>query len=467
MAVQKDKNRIVYPGNGVQDTFDFDFFVDDEPNELVVTRIDANNTEFELFLDADFEITVSSVDESGGTIRYPIAGLPLPVGEKIAIERLVAETQPKVLKNQGGFYLNSIEGALDRLTHLVQQLSDAIDRSVKFGVGSLQTGKVLPEPAAGAAIGWDNSASQLVNLLALSSSSTVSGFVDSLLDKADAAAFLTGLGVSTFIQTLLNDTNHTEAQTTLGAAGLTAPNIFTAVNFFSKVLRIARADDVGNANVVSKVLTLGGDGLYYKYTGTSQVDLIASLGVGAVVIIEHTASALFFHNPGNFILPRGFSRVSVPGDISIWYEFATGGWICVAWTEHTASVTEAGIIELASDAEAQLGLADSRAVTPGNLGSAVIGINSTYSFNVSLANNTERQNTFSKAKIVIFRITIDGSDSVDIYMGATSGALDLVGSCQAGVVMEDTITIMVPNNFYYKYVTTGVGTITVTITEIG
>lgn len=465
MAVQNDKNRIVYPGNGVQDTFDFDFYVADEPNELVVTRIDADNVEFKLLLDIDFAITVSSVDENGGTIQYPISGPPLPADQKIAIERLVTETQPKVLRNQGGFYLNSIEAALDRLTHLVQQLSDAIDRSVKFGVGSLQTGKVLPEPQAGAAIGWDNAANQLVNLFALSSSSTVTAFVDGLLDKANAADFLTGLGVSAFIQTLLDDVSAVTARTTLDAASLNADNLLKGRNAFNKALQLVQGSNLGNANVdATGLLTLTDDGGYYNYNGTDTVNQISSVGIGSFVVIRHGAASVFVHD-GDFIrLPRAISRSSLSGDVSLWYEYLTGKWQCLHWSEHDASTTEKGIAELATNAEALAGVDAVRAVTPQGLGAAIAGVNPTYTFNVALANNTERQNTSGKAKVVIIRVA--GVSEVDVSMGATSGALDVVGSSFGSVAQEHTITIFVPNNFFYKYNIVS-GTVTITVTEVG
>lgn len=49
---------------------------------------------------------------------------------------------------------------------------------------------------------------------------TVSAFVQTLLDDADAAAFLTTLGFSAFVQTILNDAAASDVRTTIGAPQL-------------------------------------------------------------------------------------------------------------------------------------------------------------------------------------------------------------------------------------------------------
>ncbi len=59
----------------------------------------------------------------GGTVTYPLSGSPLANGWSITIRRVVPYQQNTSLENQGGFYPEVVEAALDYLTMQTQQLA--------------------------------------------------------------------------------------------------------------------------------------------------------------------------------------------------------------------------------------------------------------------------------------------------------------------------------------------------------
>jgi hypothetical protein len=143
----KESNTRTYNGNDVTTTFDYAFYVEDD-TELRVTVTDANDVETLLTKDVDYTMT-NSGDETGGTVTYPISGSPLATGERITLLREVAYTQTADIQNQGGFYPETIESALDRLEMQIQQVKEQLGRALQLGVGTALSDLRLPEPGAG------------------------------------------------------------------------------------------------------------------------------------------------------------------------------------------------------------------------------------------------------------------------------------------------------------------------------
>jgi hypothetical protein len=65
----------------------------------------------------------------GGTITLTAGALA--TGYTLTITSAIPNTQPTQFINQGGFYPETLNGALDRLTILIQQLQTAVSQSVK------------------------------------------------------------------------------------------------------------------------------------------------------------------------------------------------------------------------------------------------------------------------------------------------------------------------------------------------
>ncbi|WP_334070564.1 phage tail fiber protein, partial [Klebsiella pneumoniae] len=116
MTVSTQVSRNEYTGNGATTQYDFTFRILDK-SHLLVQTLDTSESIVTLTLGTDY--TVTGVNRyNGGKVVLTSA---LPVGYKISIERSTPVTQESSIRNQGGFFPEIHEDALDKLTMLVQQ----------------------------------------------------------------------------------------------------------------------------------------------------------------------------------------------------------------------------------------------------------------------------------------------------------------------------------------------------------
>lgn len=116
MTVSTQVSRNEYTGNGATTQYDFTFRILDKSHLLVQTLDDAENITT-LTLGSNYSVT--GVNRyNGGKVVLTSA---LPAGYKISIERKTPVTQETSIRNQGGFFPEIHEDALDKLTMLVQQ----------------------------------------------------------------------------------------------------------------------------------------------------------------------------------------------------------------------------------------------------------------------------------------------------------------------------------------------------------
>jgi hypothetical protein len=126
MTVQSTLDRKLWAGNGVATTFTYDFKILND-TDLVVYHRDASNVETLLELDTDYSVTGMG-DEAGGDIEFPLgssAFSTLASDETLIAVRRPSLLQETDLRNQGDFYPETIEDALDHAFMLIQQLQTA------------------------------------------------------------------------------------------------------------------------------------------------------------------------------------------------------------------------------------------------------------------------------------------------------------------------------------------------------
>lgn len=168
MTLSSSTQRMDYTGNGTADTFAYSFKIFDE-DDLVVTVVDSSDdSETTLTITTDY--TVTGVGEtSGGNVVLVNSAQDwldgdgdLDTGYSLVIRRVRSLVQNTDIRNQGDFYPESYEDALDHIIMIAQQQQEEIDRAVKLNVGSSLT-ITLPTPADGYVLQWSGSGGTIVN----------------------------------------------------------------------------------------------------------------------------------------------------------------------------------------------------------------------------------------------------------------------------------------------------------------
>ena len=121
-----------FSGNGVTTAFPFTFKVF-AATEVYVVRADEDGVETVLVLNSGYTVALNPNQNTnpGGTVTL---STPLLDNFKLVVTSDIEFLQPTDLTNQGGFYPNVINNALDRLTILVQQVREDVSRSAKLPI---------------------------------------------------------------------------------------------------------------------------------------------------------------------------------------------------------------------------------------------------------------------------------------------------------------------------------------------
>ncbi|MCN8020030.1 phage tail protein, partial [Escherichia coli] len=117
MTVSTEVDHNEYSGNGATTSFPYTFRIF-KKSDLVVQVSDLNGNVTELVLDTDYTVT-NAGGYNGGNV---ILSKALANGYHISISRELPVTQETDLRNQGKFFAEVHEDALDKLTMLIQQV---------------------------------------------------------------------------------------------------------------------------------------------------------------------------------------------------------------------------------------------------------------------------------------------------------------------------------------------------------
>jgi hypothetical protein len=150
-------------GNGAATSFAFTFKVFSSA-DIAVSVANSAGVETLLVLDADYTVTLNANQDTspGGTVTYPISGVPLPVGSTLVIVGDIDFNQPLDLPAGGNFSPLALENQLDRTVMQIQELDERLGRALLLPVNSSFT-VALPTPAAGELLGWDQSETSIIN----------------------------------------------------------------------------------------------------------------------------------------------------------------------------------------------------------------------------------------------------------------------------------------------------------------
>lgn len=238
MTVTTTANSIQYAGNGVTTSFSFPyvFFAN---GDLVVTLFNTST---------NLDVTPAPVLNGTATYDYTISGTfdsdrgeyvsganvvfntAPATGLTVVIVRDVAATQDADLLSNTKFPANTVNGALDKVTVLVQQSLAASDLSLKIPVTDPAGTSVTLPPAGERAsmyLGFDSS-SEPVALAAPANTTAVTTYMATVLLSANAAAAQLLLGISTFWTGVLARATAALSRDDLAAFGVARVQTFTA-----------------------------------------------------------------------------------------------------------------------------------------------------------------------------------------------------------------------------------------------
>jgi len=229
MTVENQTNKVTANGNDVATTFSFSPMVlPDSSSQLVVTKRDSSGVESTLSegtSSTTYSVSVSSYPGTG-SITYPASGgTPLATGESIVMKRVLTLEQQTDLENQGGYNPETQETQLDRLVMIDLQQQEELDRMFRLPLSASSSISVeLPEPVASQSLLWASDGLSIVN-------------------GAVASA-----PVSTFMATVVDDTDAPSARTTLGLPGDTAGNAYKFVRVNSGATSMEYSSVYSNSN---------------------------------------------------------------------------------------------------------------------------------------------------------------------------------------------------------------------------
>lgn len=241
MTVASTINRVSVVGNNTAgQAIPFTFPILEQTELTVIKRLIADGVETVLSLTTDFTVVINS-DDSGGTVTLVSA---IPSTYHIHVIRQTDKEQALDLTHGGAFNGENIEDALDRLSRLAIDHSDKLDRCLQEPKTDTTAGMVIPNriERAESYLYFDvNGNASAVNAFE-PGTLAVSTFAETVLDDTSAsamlttlgftsmaktllaissnAAFLTELGITAFAQDLLADTTAAETRATLDVLGV-------------------------------------------------------------------------------------------------------------------------------------------------------------------------------------------------------------------------------------------------------
>jgi hypothetical protein len=208
MTVQNTNRRNDYTGNGATDTYDYTFRIFDDADLLVTVR-DTDDIETVLALGDDYTVTGAG-DAGGGSITLTAGNLA--DGYKLTLRLNVAMLQETDYRNQGAFFAETVETALDRVTMISLRQQDEIDRSLKLPETVVGVSTSLPVPAALKVLRWNSDGDGIENVALGSTELAVPA------DASVTPAKLSDITPATNLLPYLSSST-TWATTTLTAAG--------------------------------------------------------------------------------------------------------------------------------------------------------------------------------------------------------------------------------------------------------
>lgn len=168
MTISTTSNSVTLLGNGSTTAFSFNFVYDSAADIFVIftdatgAQTALSSTQYTLVLNPP---ALGSIWGAGGTVTYPLMGSPIASGTSLTIYRQLPYTQNTSISNQGDFYPQVVEAALDTLCMETQQLAAQVTRSIQVPIVDGNPIVTLPAAAAraGMYLAFDGSGNVIVS----------------------------------------------------------------------------------------------------------------------------------------------------------------------------------------------------------------------------------------------------------------------------------------------------------------
>jgi len=131
MTIANIANKVTYTGNGSTSSYDFVFPIKRKQDVKVFKKLSTSTALTLLTQDTDY--TVTKAITIGGTVLLSSA---LPLNDKIVIIRSVDLTQGADITNNGPYYQESIESALDSAIMMIQDKNEELSRCLKIPISA-------------------------------------------------------------------------------------------------------------------------------------------------------------------------------------------------------------------------------------------------------------------------------------------------------------------------------------------
>lgn len=268
------------------------------------------------------DYTVTGVNAAGGgTVVFGVAPT---VGAVVTIQRKTPFQRSTDYQNNGDFLAGTVNPDFDALWMALQDAQFLSNLAILLPVGDAAAPMTLPALAARASM-----------FLAFDA-----------LGNAMAAAGTSGVPVSAFIATLMDDVNAAAARSTLGASASGANSDITSLTGLTSPVAEIRQIQPISASVAANAMTISASALSLEFRS-------ATLTSGSVSFVEGT--------PANTVISSGSTGGTVSAVQSRIYVLAinNAGTIELAWTNASGGVdlSETGLIS--TTAEGGAGAADS------------------------------------------------------------------------------------------------------------
>lgn len=255
MTISTSSSQTTLGGNGATTAFNFSFIAD-SPSAIKVTYTDAAGNQTVLTSGYTLIINPPAAGQIwgiGGTVTYPLVGSPIANGTSITIERVLPLTQDTTISNQGDFYPQVVEAALDTLCMEIQQVDAAVLHSIQFpSVDPSTITSVLPaaaaranqylffdasgnagtSPSAGNGVPISTAMTPVVGASTLALSRTAYGLGAAATENLGSNVVDDGLGNLSCTSTLITGSQNTSNNTIANGTSVQRSQIGGLINYF-------------------------------------------------------------------------------------------------------------------------------------------------------------------------------------------------------------------------------------------